>query len=169
MKKWLRIGAFTSVLALLAVLSLGATSAFARGPAQQDTPPAHGQGYGMGFMAGERWGGPQNSLIAVTARVLGINQADLVAQLKDKTIADVAKAKGVATNKIVDAFLAPRSEALKTAVDEKRLTQVQADQLLATMKTNVTAQLSHTWTPRGSGMGGGFVDADKDGVCDNRN
>jgi hypothetical protein len=169
MKKWLKIGAFTSVLAMLAVLSLGTTSAFARGPVQQDTLPAHGQGYGMGFMAGERWDGPQNSLIAVMARVLGINQADLVAQLKDKTIADVAKARGVVINKIVDAFLAPRSEALKSAVDGKRLTQAQADQLLATMKTNVTAQLSNKWTPRGPGMGSGFVDANNDGVCDNRN
>jgi hypothetical protein len=34
------------------------------------------------------------------------------------------------------------------------------------MKTNVTAQLSNKWTPRGAGAGTGFMDANGDGVCD---
>ena len=40
-----------------------------------------------------------------------------------------------------------------------------ADANLATMKVNITAQLSAKFTPRGNGTGE-FVDADGDGVCD---
>ena len=170
MDKWVKIGTLAATLAVVAVLALGA-SAFAKGPALQGAPPAYGQGYGigMGSLGGRNWGGPQNSLVAVAAKVLGMSQADLVAALGDKTIADVAKEKGVATDKIVDAFLAPRVAAHKSAVDAKRLTQAQADQLLATMKANVTAQLNNTWTPRGPGRSSGFVDANHDGICDNWN
>ncbi len=170
MNRWMKLGMLAAALAVLTTLALGA-SAFAQGPAPQATP-AYGQGYGMGIglgmgRMGGNWGGPQNSLVAVAAEVLGLNQTELVAELNSgKTIADVAKEKGIATAKIVDEFLAPRAEALKSAVDAKRLTQAQADQLLATMKTNVTAQLSSKWTPRGPGMGTGFVDANNDGICD---
>jgi hypothetical protein len=167
MKRWLKSSILATGLAIVAVLLLGA-SAFAKGPAQRATAPGYTQNYTMGYMGGRNWGGPENSLIAVTAKVLGMNQADLVADLNGKTIADVAKEKGVSTQKIVDAFLAPRAEALKNAVEVGRLTQAQADQVLATMKANVTAQLSQTWTPRGAGAGLGFVDANKDGICDYR-
>lgn len=116
---------------------------------------------------GLRLGGPQNSLVAVAAKTLNMNASDLVAALQSgKTIADVAKEKGVATDRIVDTFIANRAQALKTAVDAKRITQAQADAALATMKANVTAHLTEKWSPRGHGLGAGFVDANKDGVCD---
>ncbi len=168
MNKWVRIGTLAAILAVVVVLALGA-SAFAKGPALQGTPPAYGQGYGrgMGSLGDRNWGGPQNSLVAVAAKVLGMNQADLVVALDDKTIADVAKEKGVATDKIVDTFLASRAAALKSAVDANRLTQAQADQMLATMKAHVTTQLDNQWTPRGPGRSSGFVDANHDGICDN--
>ncbi len=168
MNKWVKIGTLAVALAVVAVLALSA-SAFAKGPALQGTPSAYGQGYGrgMGSLGGRNWGGTQNSLVAVAAKVLGMSQADLVVALDDKTIADVAKEKGVATDKIVDAFLAPRVAALKSAVDANRLTQAQADQMLATMKAHVTAQLDNLWTPGGPGRSSGFVDANHDGICDN--
>lgn len=165
MNKWLKLGFIAAMLALVAVLGF-TTSTFAKGPGPQGTLSASGQGYGLNAMQDHKWGGPQNSLVAVAANVLGMKQADLVAQLNNKTIADVAKEKGVATSKIVDTFLASRVEALKSAVVSGRLTQAQADQMLATMKANVTARLNGTWTARGPVMGGGFVDANHDGVCD---
>ncbi len=169
MDKWLRFGTLAAVLAVAGLIALG-TTAFAQGPAPRATPPATAQGYGLGngMGLGGRMGGPQNSLVAVAAKVLGLTQADLVAQLNNgKTIADVAKDKGISTDKIVDEFLAPRAEALKAAVEAGRITQAQADTMLATMRANVTAQLSEKWTPRGPGLGTGFVDANGDGVCDN--
>ncbi|MBE3558447.1 MAG: hypothetical protein IMW89_04390 [Ktedonobacteraceae bacterium] len=167
MKTWLKIGLLAAVLAVAALVVTGAT-AFARGPVAQNTASAAGPGYGAGFRGGDNWGGPENSLVAIAAKELGMSQADLVAQLKSKTIAQVAKEKNVALDKIVNAFLAPRQEALKNAVAAGRLTQARADQMLATMKANVTAQLNKSWTPRGPGMGLGFVDANGDGICDNR-
>jgi hypothetical protein len=159
MNKWLKIGTLATMLAVIALMSLG-TAAFAQGPAT--TPPALGRGLGMG-PAG--FGGPQNSLVAVAAKVLGIDQTALVAELNSgKTIAEVANAKGVALDKIVDAFVEPRAAALKSAVDAKRITPAQADSALAEMKTHVTAQLSEKFTPRGNGLG--FTDANNDGVCD---
>ncbi len=166
--KWMKLGTLAVALAVVALLALG-VSAFAQGPTPQSTPPAFGQGYGMGMrqMGGNSWGRPHNSLVAVAAQVLGMNQADLITALNGgKTLADVAKGKGVATDKLVEAFLAPRITALKSAVEAKRLTQAQADTWLATMKANVTAQLSNKFTPRGPGGGTGFVDANNDGICD---
>jgi hypothetical protein len=164
--KWLRIGSLAALVAVVALMAFGAV-AFAQGPAT--TPPAPGLGLGLG----PRWGGtggmggPQNSLVAVAAQVLNMNATDLVAALNGgKTIADVAKEKGVSTDKIVEASLANRSQALKAAVDAKRITQAQADAALATMKEHVTAELTAKFTPRGYGMGAGFVDANKDGICD---
>lgn len=156
MNRWMKRGSVAAILAIAALLVLS-LSAFAKGPTPQG--PAYGQGYGMavGMNSAENgsWAGPQHSLVAVTASILGMNQADLVAELQSKTIAQVAQEKGVATDTIVNAFLAPRVEALTSAVEARRLTQAQADQMLATMKTHVTEQLNEVWTPAGPGAGSG--------------
>ncbi len=176
--KWLKLGTLAALAAVVGALVIS-TAAFAQGPA--GAPPSGvGVGYGLGGRGGgrggmplggaSRWGGTDSSLVSVAAEVLGMDRTALVAALNDgQTIADVAQAEGVALEEIVDAFLAPRADALAQAVADGRLTQAQADTMLAMMKANVTAQLSapHTVTPRGNGIGTGFVDADGDGVCDN--
>ena len=122
---------------------------------------------GMGGMGGQM-GGPQQSLIAIAAQQLGINQADLVTQLQGgKTIAQVAGEKNVALDTIVNAFVATRQARMTQAVAAGRMTQAQVDAMLATMRTNVTAQLSQPWSPQGPGAGIGYADANGDGVCDN--
>lgn len=161
--KWLKLGALAVLVAVVGALVVSAT-AFAQGPAGN---PSAGRGGGYGLGGG--WGGPDSSLVAVAAEVLGLDQAALVAELNaGQTIADVAQAQGVALDEIVEAFIAPRVDALNQAVADGRLTQAQADTMLATMTANGTAQLSapHTPRPRGNGPGLGFVDADGDGVCD---
>lgn len=150
------------VLAIL-VAALPAGAAFAQGPSGQNPPLGLGRG---------NWGGPENSLVAVAANVLGMEQTALVAELNTgKTIAQVAQAKGVALDKIVTAFVQPHVEWLTQAVTDGKITQAQADQYIATMKANITAKLSAPFTPRGNGGNGrgmsqGFVDANGDGVCD---
>ena len=52
---------------------------------------------------------------------------------------------------LVNAFLADRKVVLDKAVADGRLTQVTADTLLATMKTNVEQHVNSTWEPRGMG------------------
>ncbi len=168
MIKWLKLGPLATMVAVVALMALGAGAAFAQGPTT--TPPAAG--------LGRHLGGPQNSLIAIAAQTLGLDRTALVAELNSgKTIADVAKAKNVAVSKIVDAMVANRTALLKTTVDAKRITQAQMDAELAAMKQNITAQINNKWAPRGYGMGAGrgmglpgtgqgFVDANKDGICD---
>ncbi len=166
MKKLLVIGMFAAFVAVIGLAALGATAAFAQGP----TPVAPMYGFGMGM--GE-FGGPQNSLVAVAAKVLGMDQTALVAELNaGKTIADVAKTKNVAVEKIVTAFVDARAQSLKAAVDAKRITQAQADSWLATIKAQAEKDVNAKLTPyaygagRGYMMNPGIVDANKDGICD---
>jgi hypothetical protein len=152
--KWMKIGML--VVALVVGLLAFATLASAQGPGNGQRPFGPG-----GF------GGPQNSVVAVAAKVLGMDQPTLVAELNaGKTIADVAKEKGVALDTIVDAIIAGRSEALKSAVVAGRMTQAQADEMLTWMRANITARLNAKSAARGFGGGMGFVDADQDGLCD---
>ena len=142
---------------LVAAVPMG--SAFAQGPTGV-TPPMVGGGRG-------NWGGPQNSLVAVAAKTIGLDQTALVAELNTgKTIANVAVAHGVAVSKIVDAFIAPHVERMNQMVAAGSITQAQADTYIATMKANITTQLNAPFTPNGLGAGTGFVDANGDGVCD---
>jgi hypothetical protein len=172
MKKLLVMGTIAVLVAVIGLAAVGATSAFAQGPTGT-TPPMFGRGLGLAGL-GRNWGGPQNSLVAVAAKLFGMDQTALITELNTgKTLADIAKAKNVATDKIIDAFLAPRAEALKNAVTAKQITQAQADSTLASMKADAQKELTSKYTPhaygagRGQGMGQGFVDANKDGICDN--
>ncbi len=143
--KWLKLGAIVTVVAIVSLFA-ASTVANAQGP--------H-----------DGWGGPHESLVAVAAEVLNMQQADLVTALNGgKTIADIAKEKGVALDKIVDAFLAQRAEFLKNQVTAGSLTQTQADAMLALMRTQVTARLSAPFSAHGYGMG--LMDANGDGLCD---
>ncbi len=166
MNKWIKLGTVATLVAVVSLMALGAGAAFAQGPTT--TPPLAGLGLHLG--------GPQNSLVAIAAKTLGIDVTALVTELNSgKTIADVAKAKNVAVSKIVDAMVANRTAALKAAVDAKRITQAQMDAELKVMQDHVIAQINSKWSPRGygagmglgMGRGAGFVDANHDGICDN--
>gem|GEM_PF-3665445 len=74
MKKLVVVGSIVLLVAIIGVAMLGVNAASAQGP----TPPAYGRTLGMG-MGG--FGGPQNSLVAVAAKVLGMDQTALVAEL----------------------------------------------------------------------------------------
>ena len=154
-----------ALLFALATLAFGASTAAAagRGPGVGNgTAPATGYGPGA---HGQGWGGADASLVAVAAEQLGMTQTDLVAALQGgQTIGQVADAHNVARTAIVDAFLAPRAAALADRVSAGRLTQAQADQMLATMRTQVTARLDAPWTPRGAGAGTGTPAGT--GTCD---
>lgn len=176
-RKWIKLSALAAVAALAGMVVFSYTAA-----AQTAQPPqtqARGRntaGAGMGVMMRSRAAGPDSSLVAVAATTLNVSQTDLVATLKaGRTIADVAAEKGVALDKIVDAFIAPRVTTINSAVAAGRITQAQADAMIAAMKANVTAQLNAPFAPRGygngdgtcDGTGAGFVDNNGDGVCDN--
>lgn len=139
-----------------AVLAQGPAGGFGPGQAQGRMlggGPGTGMGPhgGMGGMHGQM-SGPQQSLVAVAADTLGMSQAGLIAQLQaGKTIAQVASDKNIALDTIVNAFVATRQARKAEAVAAGRMTQAQADAMLATMKANVTARLSQPWSPQGPG------------------
>jgi hypothetical protein len=161
MNKWLKIGTTAAIVAAVALVALGAATTYAQGPTGT-TPPMIGRSFGMGG-----FGGPQNSLVAIAAKALGMDQTALFNELNaGKTIADVAKAKNVSLDKISSAFIEAHKATLKAAVDAKRITQAQADTLLAEMKEHITTDLTSKFTANGYGRGGGMVDMNKDGVCD---
>jgi hypothetical protein len=170
----------------LAGIALAVVVAIAAAPAVLAQAPMGGFGQAQGRMGGNMPGaeygmgrrgqmggmrgqmGGQQSLIAVAADTLGMTQADLIAQLQGgKTVAQVAGEKNVALDTIVNAFVATRQARMAQAVAAGRMTQAQADAMLATMRANVTARLSQPWSPEGPGMGAGYADVNGDGVCDN--
>ncbi len=124
-----------------------------------------GRFFGHGMM-GFGMRGPGGSLVNVAAEVLDITVQDLVDQLEEgKSIADVAGARGVELQTIVDAWLADRAEFLAQAVEAERITQEQADEMLAHMEEEVLEHLQDTWPWEHDheeceeymeGLGGGF-------------
>ena len=170
--KWFKLSGLIATAAITSGI-IFTSSALAQSPTPTQTP-SNGRGMmsqGAGMQGAGMMGGQTNSMVATAAKSLDMTQTDLVAALNGgKTVADVAKDKGVSLDVIVNAFVATRSDWMKTMVTSGRLTQAQADANLAIMKTNITSQLNEKWSPRGNGTGtpgASFVDGDGDGVCDN--
>lgn len=135
--KWFKLGIVALIVAALAV---GAIAAYAQG----------GPG---GYM-----GGQHDSLLTVAAEVIGIEETELVAALESgQTIAEVAEANDVAVEDIADAFVTTHEEWLATAVESGRLTQEQADLMLANMSAHVSLRLTQPFEAQGMGfMDGGM-------------
>jgi hypothetical protein len=97
----------------------------------------------------------RNSPIAVAATALGMSEADLVTELQaGKSIADVASAKSVDLDTVIDALYADLKAHIDAHVAEGKLTQEQADAKLADAKTRITTMVNTAGPLRGKGMGG---------------
>ena len=148
---WKRISmsGIAVIVALVGVLTISSV-AFAQGPG--------GQGLGGNECGGVvgRQGGSTNSLVSVAADVLGMERADLVAELQaGKTIAQVAEGL-VDPQTIVDAFIAIRAEKLAEAVANGCITQEQADLMLEHLAEEAAARVYEPFSPAGGrGQGGG--------------
>lgn len=101
--------------------------------------PGHMSGRQAQPMAGQRGQGMSGGLIGVAADKLGITRQDLLVELQGgKTIADIAKAKGVDVTVIVNAFVSSQSVRLDTLVQNGAITQAQADDAKESMRTHIT-------------------------------
>ncbi|MCB9455715.1 MAG: hypothetical protein H6671_07010 [Anaerolineaceae bacterium] len=130
-----------AVVLVLAVAGVGFAAA------QGGHPFDFGRGMGMG--------GPDNTLLTVVSEQLGIEVTDLVTELQGgKTVAQLAEENGVALDTIVAAIITQHSELMAAQVEAGRLTQAQADAMLALHTANITAQLSNTMPV---GRGAAFV------------
>ena len=163
MKNLKRVALVGSILALSAV-TVFAGAAFAQGPspanqaatgnaqANRNGRGGSGTGPGYGLAVKGAWAGPEQSLVAVAAETLDMEQADVVAELQSgKTLAEVAEANTVDVQDLVDAFLAPRAEFIAQAVADGKITQADADAMQARMQAMVTAKTAQPWEPNGNG------------------
>lgn len=164
----------SGIAAALLCGAVVAEVALAQGPGPSQQPsmpnqnmrPMQGQMMQRGMMMRGQMGNSDESLVAIAAKEIGIEQTDLVAALKGgKTIADVAKEKNVDPAKIVDAFVAEKLADRQVMVTSGRWTQAQLDQMKAMMQANVSLKITQPFTVQGNGTG--WVDANGDGQCDN--
>jgi urease gamma subunit len=117
-------------------------------PARPDFPDGPKMGPGFGF-------GRHGSLDSV-AEALGITTDELRADLRNgQSVADIAKAKKVDLDTIVDALVRDATEKLDQAVQDERLTQDQADKITADLKARITDFVNGD-RPDGPGRLGGF-------------
>jgi hypothetical protein len=84
------------------------------------------------------------------AAYLGLTEAELRTQLEDgKTMADVARAQGKTVDGLVAAFVADEKKELDAAVAAGRLTQAQANAMLADAKSRFTDMVNGTFPDHG--------------------
>lgn len=97
------------------------------------------------FGIGHRGFGIRENKIGAAAEALGITADELMTQLRDgKSIADIAKAKSVDVNKVIDAIVSDAKAKLDAAVKDGDLTQEQADSMSEDLKARVTDLVNNT-------------------------
>ncbi|MDQ1565338.1 MAG: hypothetical protein QOF96_218, partial [Actinomycetota bacterium] len=94
--------------------------------------PDHGPGDGHGR------GGPGFGNLDAAAKALGMTTDELRTALDGgKTVAGIAKDKGIEVAKVADALVADLKSHLDAEVKDGELTQAQADELLANCRTRI--------------------------------
>lgn len=119
-------------------------------------PGGHGRGFGgPGGHGGP--GGLDADDLTAAAKALGMTEADLTTQLTGgKTVAQVATAKGVTLQTVIDAIAAADKAEFAAAVKAGTMTQAQADQMLANLTAHVTDEVNGVaGGPGGHGGPGG--------------
>jgi hypothetical protein len=105
-------------------------------------PPPGGPGGPGGGPGVFRHRGPPPG-IAAAAKYLGLSQAELRKQLMSgKSLADVAKAENKSVDGLKDAIKAAITADIKKAVDDKKLTQAQADEFLKDLDARVDEKVT---------------------------
>ena len=144
-----------AVVAVGLIASLVAGGALAQGTTTQSpqaTPQARAQP-----QAGPPPGSPADGApggVSDVAELLGMTPDQIRAdRVLGKTLADLAKEKGVDTQQLVDALVASQKTMLDQAVTDNRLTQAQADQWLEWYEQAAALQLTEPYGP-GFGFGG---------------
>ena len=138
-------------LALVVVLGLFAVgSVFAQSPTA--TPD--------GAPGGGAWGRVCQGAGVVSdavSKLLGLTPEQISAERQaGKTLSQIAKEKGITDQQLIDAIVAGRTEEIAQAVKDGRMTQAQADWMLAKMKAMAPFQITN---PFGSGGMGGRMGA----------
>jgi hypothetical protein len=122
---------------------------------------AAGNGFGLGGLGpggpgGHRGPGGPGGHLADAATYLGLTEAKLLEQLRaGTTLAAVAKAQGKTVEGLKAALLTSEKKELAQAVTDGRLTQAQADEMLAAAGARFDDMIAGTLPQRGAGGRGG--------------
>ena len=132
--KILKTSALASMVAAIAAGALVMASPVAA----QTTVPNVSQVAVLQHGRGGR-GAPQ---MAEVAKALGMTEAELKTELQTgKSVAEIATAKNVSLDTIVSAVITAQTDLLKQAVTDGKLTQAQADTMLANLKLTLPSRL----------------------------
>lgn len=83
--------------------------------------------------------------LTIAAKAIGITEEELRKELRDgKSIAQVAEAKGVSADTVIDALVGDAKAHLAEHVAAGRMTQAEADRIEANLEERVTAMVNHT-------------------------
>lgn len=86
--------------------------------------------------------------LEAAAKALGMSEEDLKAALKSgKSLAEVAREKGVDPKVVIDALVAEAKAKMGEAVKAGRLTQEQADQRMANLEARITEMVNNAGHP----------------------
>ena len=140
--------------ALVAGLVLGTMSIASAAPAASANTTA-----GVGARLGGMMRQSGATLADIVAKLTGLNVADVrTSRQAGKSFTEIAATKGVPADKVVSSTLDARKTALDAAVKDGRITQAQADTMLANMKARLSDRVNSTTAGcdgTGGGMGGG--------------
>lgn len=101
-------------------------------------------------------GGMHTAVWETLTETLGMTSDELTAELESgKTLAEIAKEKGVSTSDLTTALEAAHQESLDQAVADGILTQEQADSILTNMAGRYEWMLDNMGAGRGAGYGSG--------------
>lgn len=123
----------------------GGPSAGSSAPSQGTAPGRNGRGFGFGGRFG------RGDELATAATYLGLSQSELQTDLQSgKTLAQIANAtSGKSSSGLIDALVAARQKQLAAAVTAGTLTQAQADQFTAMLKSRITNMVNGLRPSRG--------------------
>ena len=110
-----------------------------------------GRGPGMPGMREHR-GGRRGADLAAAAKALGMTEADLrTALMSGKSLAAIAKDKGVSVETLVAALVTAEKAEIAQAVKDGRLTQAEADARVKDLQARITERVNSTPRQRGAG------------------
>src|SRR5512146_1749447 len=144
------------------VIAVAAASLAGAGAAVAESSHAHSNRLSHGLRAH----GPRgvHDDLSIAASYLGLTESELRTKLRSgKTMAQIANAiDGKSADGLIDALVTAAKKNIAADVSSGRLTQSQADQILANLKQHVTARVNSSEPPAGpDGRGGphGGLDA----------
>ncbi|OGO75542.1 MAG: hypothetical protein A3K45_05495 [Chloroflexi bacterium RIFOXYC12_FULL_59_14] len=147
---------FAKVVGVLAILTVAGLFAVGTVFAQGPTPPAPW---------GPAWGGLSNGYTVISealSKLLDMTPQEIYdAHAAGQTLSEIAKAKGITDQQLIDAMLAGREEVVNQAIQDGRITQEQADWMEARMDAVTPYMITNPLGPGGFGgrrfgMSGGY-------------